>query len=246
MRRRAALLLLGALGLLTAAARPYDPFAVPRDSVLASVRTIVLRPALFEGSPPAVEPVRALFDSLIAAELEAGGFKVVRSAEWRRVSDRLGDSLGGMLDTTTGEPDTARTALQRRLVMLDLGTRLGVDAVLTPHFDRREAPLRRGIATWDGVSQVLRRRGILGAMGSPRLTGQVTALSLVVELRDADRRLLYLDAGGLQSLVRLGEGSRDALLVEVPAESMYANPERNLQAVRVALAALTRRSPARR
>jgi hypothetical protein len=235
--------LLAVLWLVAVSAKKYDPFAVPRDSVVARVHTIVLRPAQFEGvEPSALESVQARFDSLAATELEGGGFKVVHAPEWNRVQNRMRDSLGAMFDPATGKPDSAKAALLRQLVVADLHGRLDVDAVFTPHFDRRQANFNAGVASWDGVSQTIRKKGLMGFLGGSQSSGRVSAISYVAELVDLERNLLYLDGGGLQCLVKLGDPSRGNF-VDVPTDSLYSDPERNQRAVRVALAALTLRNP---
>jgi len=142
-----------------------------------------------------------------------------------------------VFDPSTGQLDTVKTGLIRVRTRSELRSRFNADAWLHPSFLVRKAPFDRGVARWDGVSQLLRGKGVLGWLAAAQKQGTVGALSLVVSIEDMSGNTLYVSAGGLQVLTTLGgkEGFTD-----VPEDSLFVDPQRNLEAVRVALEALVK------
>ena len=69
-------------------------------------------------------------------------------------------------------------------------------------------------------------------MGRRASSGRIPALSLSVWLTDIDGRALYHERGGIQLLGRVNIAGT---LVDVPRSELFANNERNANAVRLAL-----------
>src|SRR5207247_9880796 len=90
------------------AGKRYDPWLVPEEQFAASVRTIALVSTEVPEDLEDPDPAQATFDSLLAAELRAAGFTVVRAAVTAAVWRRLVDSVGGYYDPSTRRESTSR------------------------------------------------------------------------------------------------------------------------------------------
>jgi hypothetical protein len=237
-----AALVAAGLGAACAGHTKYDPFIVPQARIYGSVKTIALAPmCACSGTPELrkVDPSRGKFDSLVTTELTHAGFAVVPAAAsdsiWRRVTD----SLGGLFNSATGEPDTARLNIARALTMRELQARFHADAWLHSHIVLAAAKFNGGEAKWDGASQTYQSFGkkFLTALFGGGTYGKTPALSLRVDLEDIQGKDLYGNQGGLQ-LYEVPSG-RD--FRQIPLDQLYADPVRNANAVHLALAPLVTR-----
>jgi len=216
----------------------YNPFLVPRDSILMSVKRVALRQV--SGVPedhPRRAGIVAEFDSLLSAELRSAGFEVVSSAAVDTLQKRMRDSMGGLFDPGTGKPDTVKAQLLRRRVLDALRDEFHADAWLHPSFDVYTAGFNGGTATWMGASETVRPKGLLGFLGSNQVSGNVPAIALEVVIEDMTGRNVFVDIGGLQVLEKYSLSHKFA---KVPQDSLWANSRRNSDCVRLALGALTR------
>jgi hypothetical protein len=235
-------LLLGILCLLDGsgawgAKQKYDPYQIPREQFRSSIKTIALKGVtLPDGLSDLSHPdeVRAIFDSLITAELKRSGFGVVPPQEFDQLWEQGADSLGGLFDTVTGKPDTTKTKALRGAVRHALKERFNADAVLHPGIRVVVASFNGATAVWDGVKQTM-SKGLMGRLAVSNASGRVRALSLVVFIDGEDDKDLYIDSGGLSVMAKVGAGGK---FVDFPVDSLFSNPERNAKAVRVALEGL--------
>ncbi len=230
------------LALSAAAATGVAPPARP-----APLQTIALSPV---GIPDGLDdpgPVRALFDSLLAAELARAGFTVVPSHEagglWKRFVDSAGftvvpsheagglwkrfvDSVQGFYSALTGELVEEKYRAVMGGTLRELKDRFHADAWLRPEIDVVAVDFEGGKARWDGTDE---------GVGSGT-SGTVPALSLAVVALDMDGKEIYTGRGGIQVLRK---GFKD-----VSREKLFKDAKRNLKALHLAIdSLLVRRSP---
>ena len=219
------------------AKKKYEPFKIPRDQFVGQVKTVALRH--LAGMPEDYarsDSTKAVFESLLTAELQQAGFKVLPSSIFDQVRQESLDSLGGIFDPKTGAEDTTRAHQVHMRTLEQLGARYQADALLNPRLLAVTAPFSSGSAHWDGASQKLWKgtQGVFGILD--KRTGSVPALSLLVVITDTKGDQLYVDAGGLSLASRIDGNS----FKDLPEDSLFGNPLRNASSVRLALAALTR------
>lgn len=240
MTRRVLILIAGAALCATAvhAGKKYDPFKIPRDQFVGQVKTVALRQVSgISKDYPRSDSVKAAFESLLTAELERAGLKVIPGNIYEHLWQEGLDSLGGALfDPKTGARDTTRSRQVRIWSLGQLKARHHADALLHPTFAPMIASFSNGTAHWDGASQKLWKgaQGFLGVLD--KKSGSMGALSLVVVIEDTEGKNLYVDSGGLSLMSRI-TGTR---FEELPEDSLYWNPQRNAESVRLALGSLTR------
>ena len=239
-----AAILAAGLGAACSGHTSYNPFIVPQDRIYGSVRTIALAPVCACGAPQelaSVDPSRGKFDSLLTAALRTAGFAVVPSSETEAIWHRVSDSLGGLFNAATGERDTVKFNTARALTMRELEMRFHADAWLHPIIVVASAKFDGGEAKWDGTTQSYQSFGkkFLAALFGGGTYGKTPALSVRLVLENVHGKDLYSNQGGLQ-LYEVPSG-RD--FVPIPRAQLYADPVRNADAVRLALAPLVTRTP---
>ena len=220
------------------AKKKYDPFRIPRDQIIGQMKTVALRH--LAGMPEDYarsDSMKAVFDSLLSAELGQAGFKVVSGSVFEQIHQESVDSLGGAFDPKTGAQDTVRARQVHLRDLEQLKSRHQADALLRPRLEAVVAPFSSGTAHWDGASQKLWKgtQGIFGVLDNR--TGKISALSVVVVIEDMEGKALYVDGGGLSLMSRITGGDH---FVDLPEDSLFGNPQRNANSVQLALAALTR------
>ena len=220
----------------------HNPFLVPQASIYGSVKTIALAPIVVPRQLGSVEVERAKFDSLITADLRAAGFKVVSASQTEPIWSRVTDSPGGLFDASTGERDSTKVRVARRLLMEQLVSRFQADALLHPHVVFATARFNSGTATWDGTRQSYQSFGgkLLRALFGQETYGKTPALSLSLDIENLDGQELYINQGGLQ----LYEKPTDRDFAPVPASELFSDTLRNATAVHLALGPLVTRGVA--
>jgi hypothetical protein len=239
MSRRVLIMIAVAALFATAAdaKKKYEPFKIPRDQFVGQVKTVALRH--LAGMPEDYarsDSTKAVFESLLTAELQQAGFKVVPSSIFDQVRQESLDSLGGIFDPKTGAEDTTKAHQVHLRSLEQLKARYQADALLNPRLLAVTAPFSSGSAHWDGASQKLWKgtQGIFGILD--KRMGSVPAISLLVVITDMEGNHMYADYGGLSLSARIdNSGFKD-----LPEDSLFGNPVRNANSVRLALAALTK------
>lgn len=233
-------LLAAGVGVGCAGHAHYDPFLTPQDKIYGSVRTIAVTPIGAPDELGNVAPARGNFDSLIAAQLRGAGFVLVSPEESAAIWKRVTDSLGGLYSVTTGQRDTVKLQAARAVTMAELHARFHADAWLHSQIVVASAKFDQGDARWDGAKQSYQSFGkkFLTALFGGGTYGKTAALSVWVDLEDMHGKDLYINQGGLQ-LYLVPSGKE---WVKIPSRELYADPERNANAVRLALAPLVTRT----
>ena len=188
------------------------------------LKTIALSPVRTPDGLDDPEPARALFDSLLAAELGRAGLTVIPPSETGAIWKRLVDSVQGFYSALTGELVQAKYAAVMTGTLRDLRERFHVDAWLRPSIQVIPVDFEGGKARWDGASE---------GVGSGT-SGTVPALSLVVTVSDTAGTEIYAGRGGIQVLRK---GSK-----VVPRDKLFKDTKRNLQALHLAIDSLIARA----
>ncbi len=218
-----------------AASTTHQAATVPQHRLFESLQTIALDPICACGLPADLRGIdlgRGKFDSLITAELSNAGYRLVPAAESQAIWDRLADSLGGLFNAASGEIDSVRLHSVRARTLQELRERFHADAWLHPVIVFARADFKSGTAKWDGTKQVFGKK-FLG-LNLESGYGTTPALSLDVIIETTDGKVQFEWKGGLQ----LFQVPSDNGFVRIPDSQVYADQERNVAAVRLALAPL--------
>lgn len=205
-------------------------------------RLLVVAPVTAPLEFEIAESSLAQMDSLIEGALVEGGHRCVPAADYSRIWERAVHQIGGLYDSTTGEPDEFKAELARDRLRTDLIDMYHPDYVLYPEIWVVQAETSGGIARWDGVSQPVVGLGgrvinaidaLLHQYDGFLEPGFVDALSLGVVVEDMEGTVVYQNAGGIEVLE---EG--DAVTEKENGRSLsniLTDGERNQRAVRSAL-----------
>jgi hypothetical protein len=219
-----------------ATAPPYNPFRVSQEEFHGKIKRVALLPV--RGGAALPEPVRAKFDSLIEVKLREAGFSVVPARESGDIYDRMTKQLGGIFDPATGKRDESKSKTAIDYTRRELSTKFNIDAVLYPTILSVGARFAANLASWDGVAESTIAPGSYGSA----LIGTITALSLAITIEDRAGAVVYVNRGGIQLLTKIQrEGLFQApKFVAVPPIELFANEERTVAAVNIALAPLVK------
>ncbi len=232
-----ATLVIALLGAGCATAPPYNPFKIAQDEFYGKIKTIALSPVAVAVDLEDAEPVKTKFESLIETTLREAGFSVVPSREYAAIWKRMTEQMGGFFDPVTGKRDETKLKTVREHTLRELNTKFTVDAVLYPSIRVVKANFVQNQATWDGTSESLTTGGFLGALLGGQYRGTVGALSLVAVIEDTHGVDVYINGGGIQVLSKVSGGG----FIPVSRNELFANEERNVAAVNIALGSLVRK-----
>ncbi|PYP51799.1 MAG: hypothetical protein DMD45_06825 [Gemmatimonadetes bacterium] len=189
----------------------------------APIKTIALSPTRLPDGLDNPEPVRDLFDSLLAGELAHAGVTVIPSTEAGAIWKRLADSVHGFYSAITGERVEAKYRAVMDGTRRELADRFHADAWLRPRIEVVPVDFQDGKARWDGASEGMGR-------GS---SGTAPALSLVVSVSDMSGTEIYSGRGGIRVL---SKGSKN-----ISRDKFFEDSKRNLQALHLAIDSLAAR-----
>jgi hypothetical protein len=139
--------------------------------------------------------------------------------------------MSGFYDPVTGVRDEEKVKVVRMQMYRELKAKFNIDAMLFSDIAVVPAKLDSDRARWDGASETAATKKFWKAVLGISHSGTVPALSLRVMLSDTDDRDLSENAGGIQVLAKAGVGG----LQNVPRAQLFADEERNLKAVHLAL-----------
>jgi hypothetical protein len=143
----------------------------------------------------------------------------------------MATEMSGFYDPVTGVRDEEKVKVVRMQMYRELKAKFNIDAMLFSDIAVVPAKLDSDRARWDGASETAATKKFWKAVLGISHSGTVPALSLRVMLSDTDDRDLYENAGGIQVLAKAGVGG----LQNVPRAQLFADEERNLRAVHLAL-----------
>ncbi len=216
------------------AVTPYDPFIKSRSEISSAVNILSMRPVSLADFDRKDE-VAARYEALITERLEAGGFKVIPSSEYSSIWDPMLEQLGGVFDPITGEADEEKLEALRTHTTNELIAKFKIDGFVIPRIDVTTASWSGNTATWDGVTdETTGKGGFWASLAASDKYGSVPALSLILPLFSTSGEAFYVGRGGIQLSAYL-KGGR---FVDVPESMWFVEPERDVNAVSIALAPL--------
>jgi hypothetical protein len=221
---------------------PYNPFKISQDEFYSRTKIIALAPVTIPQNLEDPEPVKAKLESLIEAKLRGAGFAVVPSRESMAIWKRMTEQVGGLFDPATGQRDESKFKVVRDYTLRELNTKFNVDAWLHPHVLVARAPWSGVTATWHGTTESIRATSELIRESLPwallgvgvTTSGTIPALSLAVRIEDVNGVQVYSHEGGIQVLAKISGRT----FVPVPRDALFANEERTVAAVNMALDSL--------
>lgn len=212
----------------------YDPFKVPRQEFYPQLGRIAIVPMKFNSEFSEFDNAITVLDSLLAKELREDEIEVIIVTIEK--SDSLQGAfmkdIGGFFNPYTGKLDKEKTKKWRRMLIREMEEKYNVDAVMFSSIRKVTAHFSSDRAKWDGASESVGKDRFLKTIMGISHSGDISALSLIVELREVNDSLLYLNAGGIQVLKKIGAfgGPEDR-----PSEEILSNVNRMRDAVRYAI-----------
>lgn len=227
-----------------------DPFFVPPDLFRTEIHTLVVAPVTAPENLEINDGVLLVMDSLIREEVHGIGFITAGAEAYSEAWAPILERSGGFYDPVTGAWDDARHQDARTQLHEELASTFGADAVLYPEVWLVEAPFEGGVAKWDGISEDVRVlagqvldwvatvAAALASLGGESSdaslpAGSVPALSLGIVIENIQGVEIYSHAGGIQVLEKMGWNEHD--WQPVSSSELFADEERRLRAVRLAL-----------
>ena len=212
---------------------PYDPFVKSRSEIFDTVDVLCMVPVQLQDFDRKDE-VAARYEALITERLETAGFKVISSSEFSSIRDPMIEQLGGVFDPLTGEADEEKLEAVRLHTMNELIAKFDIDAYVSPRVVVTKAYWSSNSATWDGVNdETTGKGGFWADFFGPQASGTIPAMSLILPLTGTSGDTYYVGRGGIQLVAEYKGG-----FVEVPESMWFVEPERDVNAVNVALASL--------
>ena len=223
----------------------YNPFFVPRQEFYPQLNRIAIMPLNIISEPIKYHNAMGLFDSLLARELLDNEIEVtiVPVEESDSLREYFIKQLDGLFDPYSGKLDIEKARKWRSMIIKEIEEKYKVDAILFTRIITVSAHVFRDQAKWDGVTESIGKDRFLKSLLGIRHTGNIPALSLIVELRATNDSLLYLNAGGIQVLQKIGTGSSPE---DRPYHEILTDEERNEDAVVYAIHPLLGKSVKRR
>jgi hypothetical protein len=217
----------------------YSPFKVSQDAIRSRVKTIALAPVSIDEDVPNADPAQEEFATLLIKELNDLGFQTVPPAEYDKTFKRLRDEAGGFFDPSTGKRDKEKYQKVLSQCRHELATKYHADAVIYSAIIVQSVPFSGNVAYWNGVKEAVAPGGMWSAALLGNYSrGSVPALSFAVNLDDIEGNRMYTDVVGLQLLEKIN-GDK---FYPVPVGTILTDPQREANAVRIALRAFRDKS----
>ncbi len=141
----------------------------------------------------------------------------------KRAAKSAATSALDAFDSKTGEFDMGKYLGGQEGFIQALVSETRVNAVLEVEIDRVMAKVNKGVASWDGLEEPLRRGQSSGRLTRTRERGEVAASTVVFRLWDSAGQLLWTNRRGLAVLGVLEGTSRKAELVYRPLSEYMAD-----------------------
>ncbi len=227
------------IGLITfstgcAVVTPYDPFIKSRSEIFNTVDVLCMAPIELMDFDRKDE-VAARYEALITEQLETAGFKVIPASEFSSVRDPMIEQLGGVFDPITGQADEEKLKAVQLHITNELITKFDIDGYVRPRVEVTTANWNSNKATWDGATdETTGKEGFWADFFGPQATGTIPALSLILPLTGTSGVTYYVGRGGIQLIAHVELGT----FTDIPESMWFVEPERDVNAVNVALAPL--------
>ena len=153
----------------------------------------------------------------------------------------MSEQVGGYFNPVTGKRDETKFKTVREYTLREISTKFNADAILYAAIVPVRAQWSGRTASWDGVEEPIKSTGaqiVEAFLFGTTSRGTVGALSLAVIVEDRNGVDMYINSGGIQVLAKISGGE----FIPVPRHELFANEERNVAAVNIALGPLVTKS----
>lgn len=215
------------------------PFKIDQDVFHRTVKVIALEPL---GLPEMkrAEQVRAEFEPLLIEKLKEAGFTVLPSDKYDALWKSMSKQDGGLYDPMTGKKNEAKVKEIEKKIYDELRAQHQIDAIARVLLIQTTAYFAGCKARWHGVAQDMESCSVLGSGGN--YNGRISAISLLVAIRDSEGKTLFMNAGGLQQTSILKTGFFKAAQFEnIATDDLFSDKLKNQASVDVALYPLIRK-----
>ena len=215
-----------ALVLPAAAADKDSPFFIDKRDFKKQYKTIALGPVDADPMLQIPDSVRAIIEEEVTRHLQKRGYTVLPTSVVGDIRKTMEAQVGGFEDPETGRIDMAKMQAVRDHAYRELWFRHQLNAVATIRVSASSVPVENDNVKWDGTKQAVERDG-----RRKNYTGQIFVSSVSFAVYDQTNKLMYLNYGGLEVLMRRS-GEQ---LVPLPPEQYFTDEKRIRKAAKIAI-----------
>jgi len=172
------------------------------------------------------DSVGAILEQEITAHLQKRGYTVIPSSVLAGIRQQMEAQVGGIQDPETGQVDYAKKQAVREHAFRELWFRETFDAMATIRVSMTQVPMESDQVEWDGAKQKIEHEG-----RSKKYSANATVSSVSFAVYDSRDNPLYLNFGGLESLVQRANGQ----IVALEVEKLFHDEERIREAAEIAV-----------
>ena len=228
--KRFSILLAGvclALAPIAMAADKDSPYLIDKKQFKKQYKVIALAPIDADPVFEMPDSVAAMIEGEITARLQKRGYTVIPSTVLASIRKEMEGQVGGITDAETGREDIAKKQAVRVHAFRELWFREQLDAIATIRLYVTRADVENDSARWDGAKQKIESSG-----KKFKYTARVSASSVAFAVFDDTDKLLFVDDGGLEMLMRReGDG-----FTPLPAERFFNDEKRIRKAAQLSVA----------
>ncbi len=208
------------------AADKDSPFFIDKREFKKQYKTIALGPVDADPMLQMPDSVRAIIEEEVTRHLQKRGYTVLPASVVGDIRNTMEAQVGGFEDPETGRIDTAKVQAVRTHAFRELWFRHDLNAIATIRVSATSVPVENDNAKWDGAKQSVERDG-----RRRNYTGQIFVSSVSFAVYDQSNKLMYLNYGGLEVLMRRSGDQ----LVPLPPEQYFMDEKRIRKAAQIAI-----------
>lgn len=198
----------------------YNPFAVQKNEIYASVKTIGLMPFFSRIEANNLDDKLDMMESSVKSKLESAGFNVVESSKYQLIYDEYKAAMGPMFDANTGELNEEKYKALREQTMQEYLAQNKVDALFYGGAVIVKARWVQNSASWNGTTEATSgRTGFWANVALGQLSGDIPGISFSSYLERPDNTRLYSLNGGIQ----LAQWYQGGQFVDVPPNLIFSD-----------------------
>lgn len=178
-------------------------FGNTRDEMLGSIKRIGIITPWLPYYMDDRDDAKLAVQEAVSKYLRLAGMEVVGPETFKAAYDRFNQQMGGIFDPKTGElRDEAANAVYQN-ARREFVSKERLDGYAVVRVQRRAAHYRSFFANWDGVRETSHGKpppnGFVEIMGASDYSGTMPALSVTVQIANKQDRIVYGNAGGIQT-----------------------------------------------
>ena len=214
-------------------------FGNTRDEMLASIRRVgLIAPSLPYWLDDHEDAKQAVVEA-VTKYLKSAGMDVVGPQTFQAAYDRFNKQMGGLYDPKTGvlREEVSKAVYQN--ARREFVSKERLDGYVVLRVQKRTAHYSNFFTDWDGVRETSDGKpppnGLVQIWGASDFSGSMTALSLTLQIANAQDRIVFGRYGGIQTINyfknQKGEGYQ---FVTVASKDQLRDVARIDRAVKVA------------